>query len=81
MKELTVNLITSLCSSIAQAEEGAPTEVTGTAAADGNLLDLFDSDCTAGPGFKGNHLGEHGDECLIHAKKQRKKEKKKKDIL
>lgn len=65
MTELTVNLITSLCSSVAQAEEGAPTEVAGTAAAYGNFLDLFDSDCTAGPGFKGNHLVEHGHECLM----------------
>lgn len=54
--------ITSLCVSVAQAEDGAPTKMTGTAAADAHLLDLFDSGGVGGPRVKGNHLCDSEDE-------------------
>ena len=47
---------TSLCIPIAKAEEGAPTEMAGTVAADSNPLDLFVDSTVALPGLKGNHL-------------------------
>lgn len=47
---------TSLCIPVAKAEEGAPTEMAGTVAADSNPLDLFVDSTVALPGLKGNHL-------------------------
>lgn len=47
--------VTSLCISVAQAEEGARTKMA-TVAANGNLLDLFDRRDAAGQVFKGDHL-------------------------
>lgn len=41
---------------VAKAEEGAPTEMASTVAADSNPLDLFVCSTIALPGLKGNHL-------------------------
>lgn len=51
-----VIFITGLGISIAEAEEGASTEIAGTAAADAHLLDLFDRSDAGGPRVKGDHL-------------------------
>jgi len=56
-KESIVQRITCLGVSIAQAQEGAPAKMAGTAAPDGHLLDLFDCSDVAWPGVKGHHLG------------------------
>lgn len=57
-----LSTITRLGVSIAQVEEGAPTEMARTAAANAHSLDLFASRSSGGPQVEGDHLGHSGNE-------------------